>query len=137
MTRRGKDKIGFSRQALLHPIPPRIAGRAPEGQKEAPARTPKGPNRPDPRSPHLPGSCRSCLRRSGAEEAQGPTQKRSEKTPPVPQSLGAEPGSADSAFPIRGLYGNASLALLGLRRTLLFGSTLQTLRSWTVPVPAY
>ena len=40
MTRRSKDKIGFSRQALLHPIPPQIAGPAPEGQKEAPARTP-------------------------------------------------------------------------------------------------
>lgn len=40
-TRRGKDKIGFSRQALLHPIPPRIAGPAPESQKEALARTPE------------------------------------------------------------------------------------------------
>ena len=40
MNRKSKDKIGFSRQALLHPIPPQIAGPAPEGQKEAPARTP-------------------------------------------------------------------------------------------------
>lgn len=41
MTRRGKDKLGFSRQDLLHPIPPQIANPATGGQKEASARIPE------------------------------------------------------------------------------------------------
>lgn len=113
MNRKSKDKIGFSRQALLHPIPPQIAGPAPEGQKEAPARTPARASQTCPATsassrvlPVLsspPWGRRSP--RTSSEEAR--------KKPSLPQSPGAEPGSADSAFPVRGLYGNARLALLG------------------------
>ena len=119
------------------PLPRRPARCSRQNPSEGLPPEPRtGPHRPAPRPHLLRRPCGSCLPRGGAEGAQRPPQVRSKKRHPHLRDEGLNSEVQTEPF-----HSTVSMVTRGSpfqdpRRTLLFGPALQTLRSWTVPVPA-